>query len=72
MKKSLGAKTIVYPTPGFYRGHLRQGWKAKCDERGVGRALLLQSAKCCDFSQEGNLYVRKYCGTEGIHNKHPL
>ena len=33
--------------------------------------MLLQSAKCCDFSQEGNLYVRKYCGTEGIHNKHP-
>ena len=59
MKKSLSAKTIVYPTPVFIVGTYDKAGKTKCDECGIGVSAVQKSALCCDFCKEGYVYVRE-------------
>jgi hypothetical protein len=87
MKKSMGAKTVVYPTPvfvvGTYDGQgkanvMTAAWGGICcsrpprDDRCLGRYLLLTSTLCSSLSQGGYLYLRKYCGAKGIYNQHSV
>jgi len=48
MRKSLGAKTIVYPTPVFVVGSSTNGDNQRRDRR-LGRYLLLTFRHACSF-----------------------
>ena len=72
MKKSLGAETLVYPTPTWVVGTYDARGKAEPDDGGLGRDLLLRSALHRRLAAQGHLLVRQHRRAQGVHDQRPF
>ena len=69
MKRSLGAKTLICPTPDLDRRIVRQAGQAQRHDGGLGRHLLLRSALRGRLAAQGHLQLRQPDGAAGLHRQ---
>ena len=70
MKRSLGAKTLVYPTPVFIIGSYDSEGRPQCDGRLMVRHLLLVAPGGLCVSSGSHVHLRKRDGKKGLHHQY--
>ena len=70
MKKSLGAKTLVYPTPVLVVCTYDHEGNPNAMTAAWGGILLLIATLCHDFTTQGHLYLWEPNEQKGFHSKY--
>lgn len=72
MKQSLGAKTLLFPTPVLLVGTYDHEGKPNLMNAAWGGHLLFPAPLRCRIPAQGDLFLRIHRGAQGLHGWHPV